>query len=588
MRKLPLIGQTLSLTRYLKSRWPLYLICVALMTFTFPASNLLSGFLLGGMMESAIQMDIAPVFSRLPWLLSGVLVLALVQALCRYGQGVAMERASMDLRGSLLRHILRLPIATLRGTNSGNYLSQFTTDAPRAMEALNGLYELLGMLFLSNIAQIAYVFACSPVLAWVTLGVALMSLLFNGGFAPLMRKLNLQKRARMAELSERVSELLGGHTVLRTDNREAFFVDRTTAAVESAFQIDWKTKKISALTSVPAELSRFLIDGVILAAAILLFTDGKLTPDQVMTCWTIGTGVGWSMRSFAHRFTRLQEQLASADRVCALLSESEEQEGAQTAPLQADPAAAFQGMAFAYREDAPLFDQLDLAFKTGQSAALVGGSGGGKSTLALMLLRFYDPIAGRVLLFGRDARDYSLKALRQLTAYVPQTPQLFSGSIADNIRMGRPSATEEEVLQAAELARVDAFAAELPDGLNTLVGERGLQLSGGQRQRVAIARALLKNAPILLLDEATSSLDNQFEQDVQAALQSLPSHCTVITIVHRLRTATGNDVLHVLEKGQLMESGTHVELMQQAGRYAQLWEANEQQAIAIDKFCFPC
>jgi len=276
----------------------------------------------------------------------------------------------MSLRETMLLHIFRLPVQTLRDTNSGNYLAQFTMDAPRAMQALSGLHGILCTLLVSNLAQIVYVFSCSSTLAWITLGVALMSLVFNGGFAPYLRKLNITKRARMAALSERISELLGGHTVLRTDNREEYFVDRTTDAVENAFAIDWKIKKVSVFTSTPAELSRFLIDGIVLAAAILLFTDGKLTSDQVMTCWMIGTGVAWSMRSIAGQYMRLQDQLASADRVCALLSEAQESEGTQTEPLANGPAVAFKGVRFAYREDSPLFDGYDMELVSGQSAAL--------------------------------------------------------------------------------------------------------------------------------------------------------------------------------------------------------------------------
>lgn len=576
MRKIPLFGYALSLMKYFSHQLPLYLLCMAALALYQPAFAYVQGQLMGGMMQSAMDRALEPVLVQLPLVLTGMVALAALHALAGYGQGVLLERGKINLRTALLRHIARLPVSRLRSLHTGNLLSQFTINADASMQASDSMCFVLSTIAISNLTSILYIFGSSAVLGWTTIAIGVMSLLFNGGFSPLLRRMNVVQRGRMAEMSECISDLLGGHLVIRCDNREDYFIDRAVSALNRLFSINWKIKKTSALTSTLAELSKFLIDGVIFAVAILLFWKGELAAGQVMTCWMMGRSVGFAMRRIAKLYMGMQQQLASADRVGDLFNEPEETEGTETQPLAHDPAVELRGVDFRYRADSPLFEGLNLQFPAETSTALVGPSGGGKSTLAQLLLRFYDPDGGRVEILGRDARDYSLKALRSLTAYVPQNPHLFDDTIWNNIRMGKLEASEAEIRQAARLARLDEFVKDLPSGYQTRVGEQGVQLSGGQRQRVAIARALLKGAPILLLDEATAALDNRFEQDIHATLSGLSHRCTVITIVHRLSTATDNDRICVLEGGRLTETGTHEELLNRPdGRYRRLWYAKE-------------
>lgn len=271
---------------------------------------------------------------------------------------------------------------------------------------------------------------------------------------------------------------------------------------------------------------------------------------------------------------QLQAGMAALERVSDLLESAPESEGevedSPSGPLE------FDGVRFTYPGGAaPAIDALSVRFEPGQTAALVGSSGSGKSTLTRLIGRLYDPQAGRITIGGRDVRDFTLAALRRAIAVVPQEPTLFSGSVEENIGYADPEADEAAIRRAAELANAHHFIVELPEGYATEIGERGVKLSGGQKQRIAIARAILKHAHYLILDEATSALDSESEAVIQDALDGLFSRgsgLTSIVIAHRLSTIEGADVIHVLEAGRLVESGTHGDLLARGGRYAQLYE----------------
>lgn len=240
-------------------------------------------------------------------------------------------------------------------------------------------------------------------------------------------------------------------------------------------------------------------------------------------------------------------------------------------PTQTQPTVAFQDITFAYEQGArPALQHLSFTIEPGQTVALVGQSGAGKSTAAALLLRFFDPQQGHIALDGRDIREYSLTTLRRMMAIVAQDTYLFYGSVADNLRLGKPDATLEELVAAAQAANIHEFIINLPAGYETIVGERGLKLSGGERQRIAIARAILKNAPILILDEATASVDAANEAAIQEALNRLTAHRTTLIIAHRLSTVVHADQIVVIDKGHVIEQGDHRTLVKHHGAYARL------------------
>lgn len=249
-------------------------------------------------------------------------------------------------------------------------------------------------------------------------------------------------------------------------------------------------------------------------------------------------------------------------------------------PRRTQPRVVFQDVTFAYQQSArPALQHLSLTMEPGQTVALVGRSGAGKSTAAALLLRFFDPQQGRVSLNGRDIRDYSLTTLRSMMAIVAQDTYLFYGSVADNLRLGKPDATLEQLVAAAQAANIHEFIAALPEGYETVVGERGLRLSGGERQRIAIARAILKDAPILVLDEATASVDAANEATIQEAIGRLAAHRTTLVIAHRLSTVVQADHIAVIDDGQVVEQGDHHALMNYRGVYARLVLAQQGGAL---------
>lgn len=277
-------------------------------------------------------------------------------------------------------------------------------------------------------------------------------------------------------------------------------------------------------------------------------------------------------------YREIKSSLANIEQLFALL---EKQPAISDSPdakalLVSSAGIVFDRVSFAYDAERPVLQGLDLRIDGGQKVAIVGASGGGKSTLVKLLFRFYDPASGAILIDGQDLRSITQESLRRHIAIVPQDCVLFNSSLRDNIHYGRPEADEDAIQRAIETAHLEAFVARLPEGLDTLVGERGMKLSGGERQRVGIARAVLKDAPILVFDEATSSLDSRSEQAVLSAFAGLATHHTSLVIAHRLSTVVDADNIVVLQDGQLAEQGRHDELLAQQGAYARLWAAQQR------------
>lgn len=344
-------------------------------------------------------------------------------------------------------------------------------------------------------------------------------------------------------------------------------------------------RRAIALSSAFVPLIRFAI---LFAFIAILYVGGMETINGRLDVGTysflvfITQRLLWPLTSLGRVLDDYQRAMASTQRVMDLLAIPVQiPSGRQSLPIgQVQGAVQFEGITFAYRDREPSVIDLNLNIPAGQTIAIVGATGSGKSTLVKLLLRFYEPQTGRILLDGIDLRDLKLKDLRQAIGFVSQDVFLFHGSVAENIAYGSFDATQTEIEQAAKLAEAHEFIMDLPQGYDTVVGERGQKLSGGQRQRLAIARAILKDPPILILDEATSAVDNETEAAIQRSLEQITRDRTTLAIAHRLSTIRHADCIYVMDQGRLVEAGHHDELLALDGLYANLWKVQTGERLS--------
>jgi ATP-binding cassette subfamily B protein len=393
-------------------------------------------------------------------------------------------------------------------------------------------------------------------------------------FGRWMRRVSREAQDKLADSNVIVEESLQGILNVKAFTNERFELRRYRDSLHTYVTAVLRGARYRA--SFGAFITFALFGGVVIVLwyGAHLVQDGGLTAGELTRFMLYTMFVGGAMGSFAALYSQIQQTLGATQRVRELLQEKPEEleiaEPAATPSTNGQAASRLRGevtfdqVTFSYpsRKELSVLRQVTLTARAGERIALVGPSGAGKSTLVSLLLRLYDPNSGRILIDGRDAREYDLEELRRHIAIVPQDVMLFGGSIAENIAYGKPGASESEVMEAARQANAHDFIVSFPEGYQTRVGERGIQLSGGQRQRVAIARAILKNPAILILDEATSSLDSESESLIQQALESLMKGRTSIIIAHRLATVRAADQIFVLKEGELVESGTHAELVE--------------------------
>jgi ABC transporter fused permease/ATP-binding protein len=477
------------------------------------------------------------------------------------------ERSLADIRRDTYFKLITLPMNFFSNRRVGELNSRISADLSQIQDTLTTtIAEMIRQLVLliGGIAFLAIVSIKLTLALLVVLPVLVVTAVFFGRF---IRKISRKAQDKLAESNTIVEETLQGIANVKAFVNESFEAGRYGKNIREVANIAIRGAKFRGLFASFIVFGMFGAIVAVIAYGCLLVSHNELTVGELFKFALYAVFVGSAMGSFPELYANVQKAVGASERVLEILAE----QGEDVSIDHADNAIkqkiqgyiAFDNVNFHYpsRPEMEVLKGVSFDAKTGQKIAIVGPSGSGKSTMAALILQFYHPQSGTILFDGMPSDEYSLTDIRNQVAIVPQDVMLFGGTIQENIAYGKLIATKEEIIQAAQRANAHQFVTSFPEGYDTIVGERGVKLSGGQRQRIAIARALLKNPSILILDEATSSLDSESERLVQEALEELMKNRTSIIIAHRLSTIREADKIIVLEKGKVIESGNHEELL---------------------------
>ena len=485
--------------------------------------------------------------------------------------GAAIET---DMREDAFGHLQKLSDNYFNNTKIGQIMSRITSDLFEVTEFAHHCPEEFFIAFLKTVISFIILSGINlplTVLIFLLIPVMAVSCTY---FNIQVRKAFKHQRNHIGELNARIEDSLLGNRVVRAFANEKIEIEKFNRDNQEFLQIKRKTYKYMAAFQNTIRMFDGLMYVVVIVAGGIFMIKGLIEPgDLVAYTLYVSTLLGTIRRiiEFAEQF---QRGMTGIDRFMELMDANVDifdEEGAR--PLtKIDGEISFEDVSFEYPDDRnPVLSHISLRIRPGEKVALVGPSGGGKTTLCSLVPRFYDPTEGRILIDGQDIREVTLKSLRSTVGVVQQDVYLFSGTVFENIEYGRPGASMEEVVSAARMAGAHEFITGLKDGYNTYVGERGVKLSGGQKQRISIARVFLKNPPVLILDEATSALDNESEQLVSQSLERLSKGRTTVTIAHRLTTIQNADRILVLSDNSIVEEGNHEELLLKKGMYYQLY-----------------
>lgn len=501
------------------------------------------------------------------WML-GILTLQMVFSFMRvYLFTYVGEYALADMRKEVYRKMIMMPMNFFAQRRVGELSSRISADLSQIQDAVTGMLAEILRGLLTLIIGMVLIFVLSPSLAGIMLSVVPLIVVIGVLFGKKIRKLSRNTQDQLADSNTVVQETLQGISNVKSFTNEWYEIGRYTRSLQSAVKMSINNGRFRGLFVSFMLMSIFGTIILVVWYGTTLVQHGAITFGG-LTAFVVYTAfVGGSMAGFADLYSQLQKTLGATQRVREILRDASEPVTITDEPVQPanklHGAVTFDHIAFSYpsRQEVHILKEVSITAAPGEQIAIVGPSGAGKSTIAALLLRFYHPDEGKLLFDGKPADSIPLSQLRKQMALVPQDVLLFGGTIKENIAYGKPDATQDEMEAAARKANAHDFITSFPEGYDTVVGERGIKLSGGQRQRIAIARAILKDPVILVLDEATSSLDSASESLVQEALDNLMKNRTSFVIAHRLSTIRNADKIIVLDKGHVVESGTHQQLL---------------------------
>ena len=511
------------------------------------------------------------------WLISAVVLATFaVKGAANYAQATLVSfvglRIIADNQTRLYAHLQRMDLAFFQSRPTGTLISRFTVDIALMRAAVSNALTGFGKDALSLVGLIVVMFVQDVRLALIAFLVFPVAVIPIVRLGQRMRRVSTDTQVEMGQFTTLLQQTFQGARLVKAYAMESYELGHVRAIVERIFKLTLKSARTRALSSPIMETLGGLAVALVIVYGGLRVIDADMDPGSFFSFITALLLAYEPMKRLANLNASLQEGLAGAQRLFEVLDTVPaitERPGASALALR-EGSVRLEGVRFAYGGAAPALDGVTLEVPAGRSVALVGASGAGKSTILNLIPRFYDVGEGAVTIDGVDVRDATFASLYANIALVSQEVTLFDDTVRANIAYGRAAASEDEIVAAARAAGADGFIRELADGYDTVVGEHGTRLSGGQRQRLAIARAMLKDAPILLLDEATSALDTESERHVQAAMKKLTRGRTTLVIAHRLSTVIDADLIYVIERGRVAESGTHAQLLGAGGAYARL------------------
>lgn len=546
------------------------------------AGNMLSlvGPKLSGLALDSMKLGTGKVeFSSLFFYVSLMLVFYFISYLMSYGLARLMinvsRRVVFQMRQDVFNKLMRLPVWYYDTHQTGDIISRMSYDIDTVNTSLsNDIIQVLAST-ITVIGSFIMMLTISPVLCLVFVFTIPLSIIISRWLVKKTRPLFRKRSAKLGEMNGFVEEMISGLKPIKGYNREEYTIDKFEGKNQEAADAYYKAEFMGGFNGPTINFVNNISLSLISALGAILFIGNKLTLGGISSFVLYSRKFSGPINEAANILTELQSALAAADRVFQLLDEPEEKAdlsgAAELNVISGD--VTMKDICFGYSKDREIIHDLSLHAKPGSLTAIVGPTGAGKTTIINLLMRFYDPDKGEIVIDGQDIEKVTRRSLRKSFAMVLQDTWLFEGTIYDNIAYGNKDATMEKVIEAAKAARIHSFIKRLPEGYNTILREDGLNVSKGQKQLLTIARAMLTDAKMLILDEATSNVDTRTEMQIQQAMRNLMKDKTCFVIAHRLSTIQNADHILVMRDGSIVEQGTHRELMQKGGFYCQLYNA---------------